>query len=282
MTADRAESTQTGNTRTGDTRIIWLSDLHFEEYGTVLGHDPRARLDVTISFINKNYGAADLCLISGDMVETATPANYRALATELDRLAIPWWPMTGNHDDRAMVPEHLGLPDGAMPGFAQYAIELPQARVLCLDSLNPGVASGLLCAERLDWLERALLANPDKATLVFLHHPPMALDLPMLDPDRLENGAALLDLLARFPAVRQLCFGHVHRPVSGHIGRIAFSSLRSALYQAPPPVPTWNWESFTPAAEAPDLGIITLHDDQTNIAFLPFCAVSLGVNGVPH
>lgn len=273
MTADRAESAQTGNTRT-----IWLSDLHFEEYGTVLGHDPRARLDAAISFINKNYGEADLCLISGDMVETATAANYRALAAELDRLAIPWWPMIGNHDERALFLEHLGLPEGAMPGFAQYAINLPQARLLCLDSLKPGAASGLLCAERLDWLERALLANPDKPILVFLHHPPMTLDLPMLDPDRLENGTALL---ARFPAVRQLCFGHVHRPVSGHIGRIAFSSLRSALYQAPPPVPTWNWESFTPAAEAPDLGIITLHDDHITIAFLPFCAASLGVNGSP-
>ena len=89
-----------------------------------------------------------------------------------------------------------------MPGFAQYAIDLPQAHFLCLDSLTPGATSGLLCAERLDWLESVLRANPDKPTLVFLHHPPMALDLPMLDPDRLKNGAALLDLLAQFPAVR--------------------------------------------------------------------------------
>ena len=260
------------------TRILWLSDLHFEHQDKVLGHDPVARLIAAINFINQHYTDATLCLISGDMVETATVANYTAVKALLDTLTMPWHPMTGNHDDRALFLDHLPLPDTAMPGFAQYTVDVPNLRLICLDSLKPGTASGMLCTDRLQWLRGTLEANPDLPSAVFLHHPPVSLGLPMLDPDRLENGNDLLDLLNSFPTVRYLFFGHVHRPVIGQINHLPYASIRSVLYQAPPPAPAWDWDRFRPATEAPDLGVIDISNDRINVQFIPFCPATYGVD----
>ena len=260
--------------------LIWLSDLHFEHQGNVLGHDPRARLDAAVDHINTHFNDASLCVITGDMVETATAANYRAVRAALDRLEVPWVPMTGNHDDCALFLEHFDLPPGArdaMPGFAQYVIERPGLRLICLDSLRAGSSAGELCAARLDWLESALSAAPDTPALVFLHHPPVPLGLPMLDADRLIEGEALIARLQRHGNVRHLCFGHVHRPTCGTVGGIAYASIRSVLYQAPPPEPAWTWDTFAPAHEAPELGVIRLHSGQVSIRFHPFCDAAVGV-----
>ncbi|WP_120500870.1 phosphodiesterase [Roseovarius sp. EL26] len=260
------------------TRILWLSDLHFEHQDKVLGHDPIARLSAVIDFINQHYTDAALCLITGDMVETATAANYTAVKSLLDTLKVPWYPMTGNHDNRAMFFNHLPLPDTAMPGFAQYTIDVPNLRLICLDSLKPGSASGVLCPDRLNWLQATLEAQPDRPSAVFLHHPPIPLGLPVLDPDGLENGPDLLDLLSDFPAVKQFFFGHVHRPVTGQINGLPYTSIRSVLYQAPPPAPAWDWDSFRPATEAPDLGVIDVTANRINVQFISFCSASFGVD----
>lgn len=257
-------------------RFIWLTDLHFDA-APVLDHDPIQRLDAAVAYINATYPDAAFCVISGDIVETASDDAYAKVKSHLDKLAMPFWPMTGNHDRRALMRRHLNLPDTVMDSFVQYALEAGPVRVLCLDTLCEGEAKGELCQTRFDWLERQLRQDPDRSTLVMLHHPPMALDLPMLDPDRLDGGERLLQLLDEFPNVRQVCFGHVHRPVYGHVGRLAYCGLRSVLYQAPPPYPLWDWDSFAPALEAPELAVVSCAADQIGVQTLQFCPADLGV-----
>lgn len=264
--------------RGGDTaQVIWLSDLHFISDGLVQGHDPRARLDAAIDHINTHYPDADCCVITGDMVDLATPDIYADLRRRLDRLTVPSIGLTGNHDARGLFLDHMPLPPTAQPGFAQYALDVPGARLICLDTLWEGQDAGFMCPARLEWLSAELRDHPDTPTLIFMHHPPVDLGLPMLDPDRLSNGDALLDVLAQFPQVRQICCGHVHRPVITGARGIPLASIRAVLYQAPPPVPAWDWDSFQPPVEAPDMGIITIAADQITIQFAEFCAAEYGL-----
>ena len=265
MTARRGDAAQ----------IIWLSDLHYDE-SPVLGHDPVARVEAAIDYVNGHYGGADLCVISGDLVETASAHSYTDLIGRLNRLAMPWTGVPGNHDRRALFMDYIPRPGTTMPGFAQFAVDLPGLRVIGLDTLVEDKDHGWLCEARLDWLRAQLQTGGDIPTIVFQHHPPVDLGLPMLDPDRLHNGETLLNLLADFPAVKHLCFGHVHRPVSGSIEGLAYTGLRSALYQAPPPVPAWDWTTFKPVLEAPELGVVTCAADHIGIQTLPFCAATLG------
>lgn len=258
-----------------NSRILWLSDLHFDHQDLVLGQDPVARLNAVIEFITQYYADAAICLITGDMVETATTENYTSVRALLDKLPMPWLPMTGNHDERSLFLDHMPLPDSAQSDFAQYTVDLTNLRLICLDSLKTDADSGELCPERLRWLKETL-DRSDKPCAIALHHPPVALGLPMLDPDRLEDGEALMQLLQHYPLVKHILFGHVHRPVTGHHRGLPYTSIRSVLYQAPPPVPAWDWDSFRPAREAPDLGVIDIRPEGLNIQFVPFCSADYG------
>lgn len=260
------------------TKIIWLSDLHYVRDGTVQGHDPRLRLTAAIDHINAHHADADFCVISGDIVDRATKEDYAAVAAALRLLAIPVHPMVGNHDDRALFRDHLPLPSACMNDFVQFAVPTPDGLLICLDTLMVGSDAGEVCAERQAWLQDTLENAGDAPVYVFMHHPPHALGLPMQDADRIGKGTDLLNLLSGFHNVQHLFIGHVHRAIAGTVNGIPFTTIKSALYQAPAPHPAWNWSSFKPAKEAPTLGVITIQDGSFAIHFNEFCNWSFGVN----
>ncbi|MBE1282403.1 MAG: phosphodiesterase [Rhodobacteraceae bacterium] len=253
-----------------------MSDLHFNADGLVLGHDPKVRLRAAVDFVTRHLADADHCLITGDLVEDATDENYRALARELARLPMPICPLPGNHDDRGMMARLLDLPRPVMSDYVQYAMDLGDAVLLCLDTLVPGQDYGELCKARLAWLHDQLRNAAGRTVLVAMHHPPVTLGLPMLDPDNLRNGSAVLDLLAAHDGNVQILAGHVHRPASAVTGKIPIRTIRSILYQAPPPVPDWDWDSFLPAREAPNLAVVTVQKTQITIQDLEFCLFETG------
>ncbi|UWQ82164.1 phosphodiesterase [Leisingera caerulea] len=260
-------------------KLIWMSDLHFEAEGLVQGHDPRLRLQAAVGYIAEHHADAAACLITGDLVETGSERNYKRLREALSGLPMPVLPLAGNHDDRRVLRDVLPLPDSAMPGFVQYRADFEDLWVLCLDTLIPSQAAGILCQERMGWLAAELAALEGRPAIVAMHHPPVKLGLPMLDPDNLQNGNELLDLLAGFPNVLHLLAGHVHRPCSGTARGIPFATAKSVLYQAPPPQPEWDWSSFRPAAEAPALTVLERTETGLTLQQCQFCDYALGAAG---
>lgn len=257
-------------------KAVWMSDLHFTWNDDVLGHDPRIRLRRAIRHINDTHSDAHICVISGDMVNRGTMQDYQALRQELDTLAVPYAPMVGNHDDCRALRETLPLPDTCMADFVQYCIETPEGILACLDTQRAGSDAGEFCKARSDWLRRIATQYGDLPLFLFLHHPPMALGLPMQDSENMVNGADFLNMITQIPSVRYMFIGHVHRPISGTIKGIGYSTMRSVLYQAPAPRPAWNWDSFAPAEEAPNIGIITITDGDVNLQYEQFCTYETG------
>ncbi|MEM8688694.1 MAG: phosphodiesterase [Pseudomonadota bacterium] len=257
-------------------KLIWLSDLHFLAEGIDLGHDSRARLKAAIAFINQHHADSAYCVLSGDLVNRETAEDYSALAEHLGELRVPLLPMVGNHDDRHMLRSALPLPEGCMDDFIQYAVPTPDGLLLCLDTHKIGSPAGELCAERLAWFEHKLSAAGAGPVYVFMHHPPMPLGLPMQDMDRLDAGDAFLELAAAHGNVKYLFIGHVHRPITGTARGIPFATMRSVLYQAPAPVPQWDWDSFAPAEEAPNLGVLKLDGQGVTLEYVQFCAYADG------
>lgn len=257
-------------------KLVWLTDLHFETTGLVAGHDPRMRLDAAAEFVSAYLSDADLCLITGDIVETATTGNYAEVANRLAQLPVPVCVVPGNHDDRSLLLQAFAMPGQVMPGFAQYAVERDGAVLMCLDTLVPGKDHGFLCQERLGWVADRLAEARGRPLIVALHHPPAAIGIPVLDADNLRNGAALLDLLSRHDGPVQVLAGHVHRSASVVAGGIPVRTQRAVLYQAPAPVPAWDWDSFAPPQEAPGLGLVTAQQGQITVHDLTFCSYDHG------
>ncbi len=260
-------------------KAVWMSDPHFVNDGDVLGHDPRLRLQAAIDHINQHHSDAKFCIISGDMVNRGTRTDYDALRKILDGLVVPFLPMVGNHDDRQIFRKTLPVPEFGMADFIQYSVETPNGLILCLDTQKPGSDAGTFCSTRLTWLRSALENARDTPVYIFMHHPPMLLCLPMQDTENMENGEAFLGLLAEYDCVKHLFIGHVHRPITGTVKGIPFATMRSVLYQAPAPLPEWDWDSFAPAKEPPNLGILNIGNAFVNLQFVQFCKYEHGTNG---
>ena len=88
-------------------------------------------------------------------------------------------------------PDHAYLPrDG---GFLQYCVEDWPLRLIALDTIIPGEPGGRLCEQRLAWLAARLAEQPERATLIMMHHPPFATGIGHMDGMALEAPERLAD-----------------------------------------------------------------------------------------
>lgn len=259
------------------TKIIWMTDPHFQTSGTIDGLDPRARLEAAINYLNAHHADADFAVLSGDLVGDDIEGDYTGIATYLAKSDVPIYPLMGNNDEREGFRKHLALPENAMSDFVQYLIDTPDQTFICLDTHKIGSAKGQFCAERQAWLDTVLRQSPDKPAYIFMHHPPLALGLPPQDDLMLEENAAFLDLISKHRNVSHMFMGHVHRPTAGTVRGVPFATLGALSFQAPPPRPAWDWGSFKPSKEAPQLGVIVIENGNLVIQYTQFCQYEVGV-----
>lgn len=214
-------------------KFIHITDTHFVAPGRRLyGLDPAERLAPAIDYVNAEHPDAAFVAITGDLAHRGEAEAYRSLAGVFARLTVPWHAVPGNHDDRAALraafPEIPALPGG----FLQSAFDIGPNRFVFLDSVDEGKPGGLLCAERLAWLEGQLSTAASRAVFLFLHHGPAALGIPNLDGIGLANAAEFREILNRHGNLRHMFFGHVHRAAHGNWAGVPFSTLRSMVNQS--------------------------------------------------
>jgi len=236
-------------------KIVWMTDLHVLPQGKrILGHDSAMRLRTAVNYVSKHHNDADFCVISGDLAEEGDVASYELVNEIMSGFDVPTLSIPGNHDNRVNMRAKLSFPQNTDAEFIQYSVVKNGYCLVFLDSLQENSAEGILCEQRLSWLKSELSLNSELPTLVFCHHPPVKLSLPVQDQEQVNYGDKLLDILCAAPNVKHLFFGHVHRPVSGSVKGLNFTALQSTALQAPLPYPPWGWDSFVPAEEAPAIG----------------------------
>jgi 3',5'-cyclic AMP phosphodiesterase CpdA len=208
------------------TVLAQLSDPHVE-VGT--GDDGSSQaLAAAVRAVLRLDPLPDAVLVSGDVTNAADAASY-ALARELlDALPMPVHVLPGNHDDRAALRACFGPGAGAEP--YRWAARCGGLRV----STVPGAPNGAFDAEACAWLEETLAADPTTPTIVALHHPPVRIGIAELDDIRVPpaDAAALGVVLARFPQVRRVVCGHVHRGAVGALGGLPVFTCPSVYLQA--------------------------------------------------
>ncbi len=258
------------------TKIIWMTDPHFQNTGLIDTLNPRTRLQAAIEHMNTHHSDADFMVLTGDLIGDDIEGDYVRIAEYLARSKIPVYPMVGNNDDRAGFRKNLSLPENTMSEFIQYKLEETDATFLCLDTHMMGSHAGQFCDARQTWLRDVLSACIDPV-YVFMHHPPMDLHLPKQDEIKLTESDAFLDLIGERGKVKHLFIGHVHRPTSGTIRGIPFATLGALSFQAPAPQPAWDWEGFVPAREAPHYGVLYVDDGNVTLQYTQFCVYEHGI-----
>lgn len=211
-------------------KLVIMSDLHIVPEGEVSNTlDTAARLAAAVVSVNRDHADADLCILAGDLADLGEADAYRRLRGLIAPLTVDTHLMLGNHDDRPVFLDVFGTDHADENGHVQKFIDIKGHRVIMLDSTEPGLVGGVLCADRLRWLQARLDEAQDHPVIVVLHHHVLPLAMPV-DSIILADGAALLAVLRSHPDVRQVIAGHVHITSTGTWRGIPFSTLAGGHY----------------------------------------------------
>jgi 3',5'-cyclic AMP phosphodiesterase CpdA len=214
--------------------IAQISDLHLRTDGSLMhGIDTRAALANCVAHVNGLDPRPDLVLATGDLADLALPEDYRVLRAMLDGLAMPVYVIPGNHDDREALRASFGdlgyLPKNGP--FLHYTVESYPLRLIGLDTVLPGEIGGGLCPSRLRWLADRLTEQPDRPTVIFMHHPPFTSGIAFLDRPPFERAAETARLVGEHRQVRQVICGHIHRAIHLNWSGTCAAVAPSVVYQ---------------------------------------------------
>jgi 3',5'-cyclic AMP phosphodiesterase CpdA len=233
--------------------IAQISDLHVKDEGGMIFRsvDPARHVENAVAALNAFQPQPDVVLLTGDLVDVGSAAEYARLRARIEKLRAPFRLIPGNHDARdtmrAAFPEHGYL--AGEGGFCHFVDEAWPVRLVGMDSLDAGRVDGLLCASRLDWLDRQLTAAPDRPTLVFVHHPPFATGIAHMDAKPMRGADAFAAVIVRHRQVMRVVAGHVHRSmVTAWGGTIASTCPSTAMHFALDLAaePLFRWTRETP------------------------------------
>lgn len=213
-------------------RVVQLSDTHlYADPGTTLKdcntEQSLARVLATCQRLDPN---PDLVLLTGDLVHDGSADAYRRLARQVRMLAAPTCALAGNHD----------VPRVMRATFADTSIDCRESllvgawQFLFLDSSVPGREHGELGGEGLRRLEAHLDAHPETHALVCLHHPPLAVGSPWLDPMALHDADAFWAVVDDRTQVRGVLWGHIHQTFEGARGGVRLLGTPSTCIQFRP------------------------------------------------
>ena len=170
-------------------------------------------------------------IITGNLTDCGLAEEYAELAHRLKLLAhVPVFLIPGNHDRRDVMRQSFpALPDNS--GFIQYVIDDFPVRLIILDTVVAGATYGYLCEDRLSWLERVLSEQPERETMIAMHHPPLQTGIPQFDDIMLENREAFKNVVAAHPQVTRIIAGHHHRMIFGNVAQATCVVAPAIAYQ---------------------------------------------------
>lgn len=250
------------------TKIILIGDPHIgAQNGATRGVDSAINLAKAIAHINAHHPDAACCLFLGDLAAHEGMVDaYKRFKTLITPLQTPVAFMVGNHDNREHFQSVFSETSLDQNGFVQFVLDIGSShRLIALDTLNGPPYDplrrhiGYLCPQRLAFLESSLQMAGERQIIIAMHHPPFRIGLPGMDAIRLLNGEDFLAQIGRFPNVKLLVTGHVHRTISGNAHGYPFACCKSMSVQTP-----LNFEAIDPnagIAEPPSYTVLMLTED---------------------
>ncbi|MEU4153249.1 metallophosphoesterase [Streptomyces sp. NPDC026659] len=194
------------NHRSSRVTLAHVSDLHFD--GGARAEERAVRV---LDRLRSMPGPFDALLVTGDIADHGTEAEYEVAARLLADFPAPVLCLPGNHDVRGPYRKVLlGEPASAAPVNRLHRVG-PLA-VLMLDVTVPGRDEGHLADETAAWTRATIRDALPAGTPVALalHQPPVALGRGLVDDIMLDNADDLAALISEHPQIVAVFGGHTH------------------------------------------------------------------------
>ncbi len=193
--------------------IAQISDLHIGYAGEGEPCKNTQRLESVVKTLNDLQRQPDIVIATGDLVENGNTWAYRDLKNALKQIKSPVFLAFGNHDRRspfADVFPHIPYVDG----FLQYTVEDYPVRIIVLDTLEEGRHGGSFCENRAEWLDKKLAEQPERPTILALHHPPIKSGIGWLTADPNADWVKRLHkVVSKYSNIQHILAGHIHRSI---------------------------------------------------------------------
>ena len=174
--------------------LVQLSDSHLfaEADGSLLGLKTAQSLQQVIDLVQAEQPHIDGLLATGDLTQDGSVEAYQRFRTLTAPLAPfgRWIP--GNHDQVAQMREAA-----VQSRLLEPVVDIGNWRITLLNSAVPHSTPGYLEDDQLQLLAQSLSEAPDRHHLVCLHHHPVSVGCPWLEPIGLRNADQLLRRLGQ-------------------------------------------------------------------------------------
>jgi len=215
--------------------IVQLTDTHVVDRGELQygRFDTNTRLSDAVAHVNRLDPVPDVAIVTGDLVENGSSAEYQVCAEILSGLSMPYYVIAGNHDSVSGITEAFAhIPEMPAPGAPtiDYVVDRHQIRLVALDTSIPDEHGGRLTDPQLMWLEETLSLRPGAPTLLMIHHPPFVTGIDWMDRSGLEDPDALEAVVARHSQIGAVVCGHLHSSIQASFGgTIAMTSSSTSM-----------------------------------------------------
>jgi Icc protein len=233
-------------------RVVQLTDTHLKAFegGRLLGLDTDYSLQAVINLVKREYPHPDLLLGTGDLADSGAADAYRRLQTYFDQLTENHYWLPGNHDLRDVMVEVAG--SERLPG----EIRSGAWQIIMLDSQLPGEVGGHLGRQELARLEGALQAGQEAGlyALICMHHQPVPVGCEWLDQQMVSDARSFFELIAAYPLVRGVLWGHVHQNLDRQCDGVRLMCTPSTCVQFLPGQDNFAVDSRAPGFRWLELG----------------------------
>ncbi|GAB1623073.1 3',5'-cyclic-AMP phosphodiesterase [Agarivorans albus] len=212
----------------GSVHLLQVTDTHLfaDEQTGLLGVNTNDSFSAVIENIKSDNIPFDYILATGDLSQDHTKRSYQRFAERIAELERPCVWLPGNHD---MQENMLTLEQHGVLAAKQLVSEHWQ--IIMLDTQLEGEPHGIMSQRQLDNLAEALAEYPDKHVLIAMHHQAIPVGSKWLDQHNLKNADEFFGVIADFPNVRGVIFGHVHQNYEFQFDGIAFIATPSTCIQ---------------------------------------------------
>lgn len=226
-------------------RILQITDTHLfaGETETLLGINTLHSYHAVLDAIVKQQLPADLIVATGDLVQDQSTRAYQRFTDGIARLPAPCVWLPGNHDYQPSMAQELAA---AGISSSKQVLLGDQWQILLLDSQVQGVPHGELSDDQLIWLDNCLARQPDRHTVVMLHHHPLASGCTWLDQHSLRNSHMLAEVLTRYQNIEGILCGHIHQDMDVMWNGIRMLATPSTCVQFKPHCTNFTLDTAAP------------------------------------